>query len=80
MKYLLSLILFFFVYCSSPDTTAPTAERTSAADNDKSLVDTIKEKAESEEGKKVINTIKEKAQDKETQEKIKSLFKKDEKK
>ena len=76
MKYLISLILLSFLYCSSPETT----EKTNATGNEKSLIDTIKEKAETDEGKKVIETIKEKAQDKETQDKLKGLFKKDEKK
>ncbi len=80
MKYLISLILFTFLYCSSAETTTTPVEKTSAADGDKSLIDTIKEKAETEEGKQTIETIKQKAQDKETQDKIKGLFKKDEKK
>jgi hypothetical protein len=80
MKYLISLVLLSFLYCSSAETTTTPVEKTNAAGSEKSLVDTIKEKAESDEGKKVIETIKEKAQDKETQDKIKGLFKKDEKK
>ena len=58
----------------------PATQKANATDNEKSLIDTIKEKAETDEGKKVIETIKEKAQDKETQDKLKGLFKKDEKK
>ncbi len=80
MKYLISLILLTFLYCSSPETTEPAAQKANATGNEKSLIDTIKEKAETDEGKKVIETIKEKAQDKETQDKLKGLFKKDEKK
>ena len=80
MKYLISLILLSFLYCSSPETTDPAAQKANVIGNEKSLIDTIKEKAETDEGKKVIETIKEKAQDKETQDKLKGLFKKDEKK
>ncbi len=80
MKYLITLVLLSFLYCSSAETTTTPVEKTNADSTDKSLIDTIKEKAESEEGKKAIETIKQKAQDKETQDKIKGLFKKDEKK
>ena len=64
MKYLISLILLSFLYCSSPETTDPAAQKANATGNEKSLIETIKEKA----------------QDKETQDKLKGLFKKDEKK
>lgn len=77
MKYLFSFILIGCVYCSSPAKTDPSA---SATENQKSLIDTIKEKAESEEGQQMIKTLKEKAQDKEIQDKVKSLFQKKEKK
>jgi hypothetical protein len=80
MKYIIFLFLLVFLSCSSADTTTQPTEKASATSEEKSLIDTIKDKAESDEGKKVIETIKEKAQDKETQEKIKGLFKKDEKK
>jgi hypothetical protein len=50
MKYLISLILLTFLYCSSPETTEPATQKANATDNEKSLIDTIKEKAET--GKK----------------------------
>ncbi|HMV44741.1 MAG TPA: hypothetical protein PK079_15895 [Leptospiraceae bacterium] len=75
-------ILLFSLYCSSsPDTnTQVEPEKASATSNEKSMLEILKEKADSDEGKKVIETVKEKAQDPEMQEKIKSLFKKDDKK
>lgn len=79
MKKLIPLLLFV-LYCSSSPETNTNVEKASASDNEKSLLETLKEKAESDEGKKVIETAKEKAQDPEMQEKIKSLFKKDDKK
>ena len=41
MKYLISLILLTFLYCSSPETTEPATQKANATDNEKSLIDTI---------------------------------------
>lgn len=67
------LLLLTFQFCASSDP----ATRATDAGGEKSMVEIIKEKAESEEGKKYIEMAKEKLKDPETQAKLKGLLGKD---
>ena len=51
MKYLFSLFLLSFLYCSSAETTQSQDQKASETGSDKSLINTIKEKAESDENR-----------------------------
>ncbi len=74
---ILFLILSLSYCASNPPAERATDGGTTPAAGEKSMIEVIKETADSEEGKKYIQMAKEKLKDPETQAKLKGLLGKD---